>query len=143
MSAGYLLDNSAWARLFRPTIPQERREEIAKAIASGRVHACLPFLLEAGYSARDGDDHRGITRALGTLPYAALDDTIEQRALEIQADLVACGHHRLPPVDVLIAAVAERHGLTVLHCDKDFDVIRDKTSAAINAEWLAPPAVFS
>ena len=67
----------------------------------------------------------------------------EQRALQLQADLAQCGLHRMPPVDLLIAAAAERHGLTVLHCDRDFDVIRERTSVALSAEWLAPPATFS
>lgn len=136
MTPRYLLDNSAWSRLLLSALPIERRTEIAEAIRAGDVFACLPFLLEAGYSARSLDDHREIKRALHGLPYVAIDEVSEGRALELQADLVACGHHRLPPVDLLIAAIAERHGLTVLHCDKDFDVIRDKTSAVLRTEWL-------
>jgi predicted nucleic acid-binding protein len=139
----YLLDNSAWSRLFHPALPLDRRSEVAEAIRSDRVYVCLPFLLEAGYSARNLDDYRDITRALHGLPNASVDEAVEARAIHMQGDLVACGHHRLPPADLLIAAIAERHGLTVLHCDSDFDVIRDKTSAVLSAEWLAPPATFS
>ena len=143
MTERYLLDNSAWSRLFHPALPLHRRSEVAEAIRVGQVHVCLPFLLEAGYSARNLDDYRDITRALHGLPNAAVDEAIEARAVQMQGDLVACGHHRLPPADLLIAAIAERHALTVLHCDKDFDVICDKTSAVISAEWLAPPDTFS
>jgi len=143
VSTQYLLDNSAWARLWHPALPEDRRAELAAAITERRVHACLPFLLEAGYSARSTDDYAELRRALGGLPFAAIEQPTEDRAVELQGELVQTGHHRLPPVDVLIAAIAERHGLTVLHCDKDFDVIRDKTSAVMNAEWLAPAATFS
>ena len=143
VSTQYLLDNSAWARLWHRALPAARREEVASAITERRVHACLPFLLEAGYSARDGDDHDGLMLTLRSLPFAAIDDPTEQRALQLQADLAQCGHHRMPPVDLLIAAAAERHGLTVLHCDRDFDVIRERTSVTLSAEWLAPPATFS
>lgn len=143
MTPRYLMDNSAWARLWHPSLPDDRRAEVADAMTGRRVHACLPFVLEAGYSARGIDDYAALTRTLRSLPYAAIDEVAESRARELQTDLVACGHHRLPPVDLLIAAIAERHGLTVLHCDSDFDVIRDKTSAVLSAEWLAPPATFS
>ena len=143
MSAQYLLDNSAWARLWHPALPEERRAELATAITERRMHACLPFMLEAGYSAQSTDDYAGIRRTLGSLPFAAIEHPTEERAVELQGELVQTGHHRLPPVDVLIAAIAEHHGLTVLHVDKDFDVIRDRTSARISTEWLAPPTSFS
>ncbi len=143
MSKRYLLDNSAWARLWHRALHAARREEVASAITERRVHACLPFLLEAGYSARDGDDHDGLMLTLRSLPFATIDDPTEQRALQLQADLAQCGHHRMPPVDLLIAAIAERHGLTVLHCDKDFDVIADRTSSVVSTEWLALPATFA
>lgn len=143
MSTQYLLDNSAWARLWHPALPEERRVALAAAISERRVHACLPFVLEAGYSARSTDDYAGLRRTLGSLPFAAIEQPTEERAVELQGELVQTGHHRLPPVDVLIAAIAEHHGLTVLHADKDFDVIRDRTSARMSTEWLAPPASFS
>ncbi len=143
MSTQYLLDNSAWARLWHPALPEDRRAELAAAITERRVHACLPFLLEAGYSARSTDDYAALRRTLGSLPVAAIEQPTEQRAVELQGDLVQTGHHRLPPVDVLIAAIAEHHGLTVLHCDKDFDVVRDRTSAVLSTEWLAPPTTFA
>lgn len=143
MSAEYLLDNSAWARLWHPALPPDRRDEVATAIVERQVHACLPFLLEAGYSARGSADHADLMRTLRSLPFAAIDEATEERALQLQGDLAQCGHHRMPPVDVLIAAIAERHGLTVLHCDKDFDVIVDRTSAVMRTEWLAPPTTFA
>ena len=40
--------------------------------------------------------------------------------------------HRAPSIPhLLIAAVAERFGLTVLHNDKDFDLIADITGQAV------------
>ncbi|MCX6408904.1 MAG: PIN domain-containing protein [Actinobacteria bacterium] len=143
MTTEYLLDNSAWARLRHPALPTARRDDIADAIADSRVYTCLPFLLEAGYSARNAEQYTEMMRHLRGFPFAATDDAAALRALALQGDLAACGHHRLPPPDLIIAAIAERHALTVLHCDKDFDVICKKTSAVISAEWLAPPDTFS
>jgi predicted nucleic acid-binding protein len=46
------------------------------------------------------------------------------------------GQHRTPSVpDLVIAATAELAGFTVLHCDKDFDLIASVTGQA--AEWLS------
>jgi len=48
----------------------------------------------------------------------------EDRVIEVQRLLATQGQHRAPSVpDLVIAAIAERTGLTVLHVDKDFDLI--------------------
>ena len=60
---------------------------------------------------------------------------IEDRAVEVLTLLADRGQHRAPSVpDLIIAATAELAGLTVLHCDKDFDLIASVTGQA--AEWL-------
>jgi hypothetical protein len=48
------------ARLDDVSLPQARADEIADLIEQGRIGVCLPFLLEAGYSARSGIDHRAL-----------------------------------------------------------------------------------
>lgn len=46
------------------------------------------------------------------------------------------GKHRAPSIpDLIIAATAELTGLTVLHVDKDFDVIAAITGQPV--EWLS------
>src|SRR5690348_2104413 len=97
-----LLDNSAWARL--PRLDAARADEVADALEAGEIAACLPFLLEAGYSARNAADHADLLAELLALPQVAIDAHIEQRALDAQHQLARAGHHRLPPVDLLIAA---------------------------------------
>ena len=47
-------------------------------------------------------------------------------------------HRTIPPVDILVAVIAERHRLTVLHSDHDFDRLRRYTDLELTAEWLAP-----
>jgi predicted nucleic acid-binding protein len=131
-----LLDNSAWVRLS--ALPATRAEEIAAALEAGELATCLPFLLEAGYSARTGRDHEPLLDDLLALPHYALDPETERRALEAQGALARAGHHRLPPVDLLVAAVADRHGLGVLHYDRDYDVLAAKTALRFDSVWLAP-----
>lgn len=103
----------------------------------GRLYVCLPFLLEAGYSARDSREHQTILEALGALPRVDIDSAVEERALHLQAQLARVGHHRLAVIDMMIAALAERHGLGVLHYDADYDVLLERTDARFESVWLA------
>ena len=60
-----------------------------------------------------------------------------ERALEIQQLMTARGTHRSASVpDVLLAAIADANGLTVLHYDADFDLISDVTDQPM--EWVVP-----
>jgi predicted nucleic acid-binding protein len=100
--------------------------------------ACLPFVLEAGYSARAAADHRELMDELLALPWAAIDEGVERRAVEAQRQLARTGHHRIPPVAFLLAALAERHQLGILHYDRDYDLIAARTDLWFASEWLAP-----
>jgi predicted nucleic acid-binding protein len=133
-----LLDNSAWVRLGDAAVTDDRAAELAAALEAGDVATCLPFLLEAGYSARNARDHEELTDELLALPHFHIDQTVERRAVDAQRQLARAGHHRLPPVDLLVAAIADRHDLAVLHYDHDYDVIADKTDLAFDSEWLVP-----
>jgi predicted nucleic acid-binding protein len=133
-----LLDNSAWVRLGDEAVPGERARELADALEAGEIAVCLPFLLEAGYSARSADDHDQLVGDLLSLPFAHIDEDVEWRAVEAQRLLARVGHHRLPPVDVLVAAIADRRGLGVLHYDHDYDLIVEKTDLTFESVWLAP-----
>ena len=55
---------------------------------------------------------------------------------EVQGLLAARGKHRRPIPDLAIAATAEEHGATVLHYDKDYDLIAEITGQPV--EWIAP-----
>jgi predicted nucleic acid-binding protein len=100
--------------------------------------ACLPFVLEAGYSARAAADHRELVDELLALPWAEIDQTVERRTVDAQRQLARTGHHRMPPVDLLLAALAERHQLGILHYDRDYDLITARTDLRFTSEWLAP-----
>jgi predicted nucleic acid-binding protein len=110
---------------------------VADATESGRIVACLPFVLEAAYSARTAQDHRDLMAELLALPWAAIDDTVERRAIDVQRQLARAGHHRLPPVDILLAALADRYEFGILHYDRDYDVIATRTDLRFASEWLA------
>ena len=62
------------------------------------------------------------------MPVEYMMPTLEDRAVPVQLALAGKGQHRAPSIpDLLIAAAAELGGLTVLHLDKDFDLIASIT----------------
>jgi predicted nucleic acid-binding protein len=138
VSAELLLDNSAWARLDSPALAQARVDELAAALENQRLATSLPFLLEVGYSARTAQDHDELIAELLALPYLPIDGDVEARAVDAQGQLARAGHHRMPPVDLIQAALADRHGVGILHYDRDYDVVATKTDLRFDSVWLAP-----
>jgi hypothetical protein len=47
--------------------------------------------------------------------------------MDVQGELSKSGRHRVPIPDLLVAAAAEKGGLTVLHYDGDYDIIASVT----------------
>jgi predicted nucleic acid-binding protein len=132
-----LIDNSAFARLAHPKLPAERADEIALLIEQREIAVCLPFLLEAGYSARDAAGHRLLMERFARLPRLPVTPEVESAAVGAQGELAHAGHHRLPPVDLIIAAVAHEHHAGVLHYDGDYDLLLTRTSLRYRSVWLA------
>jgi predicted nucleic acid-binding protein len=132
-----LLDNSAWSRLLAGTIPRQRRETVVQWIEEQRLGTCLPFLLEASYSARSAGDLREMMTRLEQLPRLPIDGDVERAALAAQRELADVGHHRLPPTDLMIAACAARAGGGVLHHDRDYDLIAAHTRLSFESVWVA------
>jgi len=129
----YLVDKSVWARARHPAV----REVLTPLVERGLVATCAVIDLEILYSTRNGESHavgRSVRQGFEWLP---MTDEIGSRAIEVQALLAQKGHHRSASVpDLLIAATAERHGATVLHCDADFDTIAAVTGQPVR--WVVP-----
>ena len=124
--SSWLIDKSALVRLSAAV----DAEEWARRIERGLVRISTLTRLEVGYSARSAIDHRQLLSEppISSMPVEYLTPKIEDRALELQFALAERGHHRAPSIpDLLIAATAELAELTVLHMDKDFDLIAEIT----------------
>ena len=138
----YLLDNSAWARLASARLDDGRVAAVAEWMDDLQLATCLPFLLEAGYSARSGKDRAAVMSDLARLARVEIDRDVERMAMQAQRELAEIGHHRLAPADVVIAACAHKAGMGVLHYDGDYDLLAKHTSLAFESEWLAPPGTL-
>lgn len=91
--------------------------------------------LETGYSFRTAHQARSepTSPPLALMPVEYVTPAAEGRAIEVQLALADRGQHRSPSIpDLLVAAVAETSGLTVLALDKDFELIAQITGQPID-----------
>jgi predicted nucleic acid-binding protein len=122
----WLVDKSALVRLA----DSREAAEWAARIQRGLVRIATVTRLEVGYSARSGPDLRAglLQPPLSAMPVEHQTPAIEDRAVEVLTLLADRGQHRAPSIpDLIIAATAELAGLTVLHLDKDFEIIASIT----------------
>ncbi|MEY9888161.1 putative nucleic acid-binding protein [Catenulispora sp. MAP5-51] len=129
----YLADTSVWARLAQPAV----RGAIEPRIERGLVGTCPIVDLEILYSVRSGAEHDHFSARRRAFEYFPLTDEIAQRAIEVQNLLAHGAQHRSVSIpDLIIAATAERFGLTVLHYDDDYTRIAMITGQPV--EWVVP-----
>lgn len=131
----YLVDTSALARMAHHS---GVRSALATPLMLGVIACCDVTRLEMGVTARNADDHLELGDVLAALPAVSVMPEDFDRAFAVQGLLAGAGHHRgvgLP--DLLIAACAERLGLTVIHCDGDFDLIAQVTGQP--TRWVVDP----
>lgn len=128
----WLIDKSAFVRLQLGQV--SNRDQWSARIGRRLVRLSTITRLELGYSARSGEAGRQqfAVPPLSLMPVEYLTPAIEDRALEVQLLLADRGQHRAPSIpDLLIAATAEKVGLTVLAADKDFNLIASITGQPI------------
>jgi predicted nucleic acid-binding protein len=134
MSPVYLADTSAWHWARHPVARTALQAEIDR----GMIATCAIIDAELIVSARSEQDAREMSEERRALRWLPSPDEIWDRVLATQLALVRTSHHRsvkLP--DLIIAAVAQRHGATVLHYDGDYDVISAVTNQP--TQWLVAP----
>ena len=118
-----LADTSAWVEFLRAT-GSEANLRLRSLIERDQLATTDVVLMEVLAGARD-DGHRDRLRAL--LARCQFVPIAGPRDYEDAADIYrACrqaGHTVRALTDCLIASVAVRAGLAVLHADRDFDAI--------------------
>ncbi len=129
----FLIDKSAMARWGKPMVRPVLDDLSQRALLA--VSAAVE--MEVLYSARSAAEADRLSRLLRGFDYLPCTDEVWDRAKDIQRRALFRGNHRaLSMADMLIAATAERHEVTVLHYDGDYDMI-----AAITGQptrWVVP-----
>ena len=134
---GWLIDKSALVRLGASPAAAQWITQIER----GLVRIANITRLEIGFSARNKETHYAglFLPPVSLMPVEYLTPRIEERAIEVQSELANRGHHRAPSIpDLLIAATAEINKLTVLHLDKDFELIATitgQTTEKLAGNW--------
>jgi hypothetical protein len=116
-----LVDTSAWIEVFRKASPL-RLEDV---VEFDEVVTCLPVVQEVLQGFRDERAYLLARDAMNALPIveSPLRPAVFDEAVTLYRAARRAGLTIRSGVDCLIAACAVRHGLTVLHHDRDFDLL--------------------
>ena len=112
---------------------------LAEALADDEVAICEPILLEYLNGARNMAEYARFDTALRAARVLATTAEDWRRALEVHRLLADSGpgHQRsVRLVDLIIAAVAERHGYPIAHFDSDYDRVAHLTGQG--SRWIVP-----
>ncbi|MGH3184715.1 MAG: PIN domain nuclease [Streptosporangiaceae bacterium] len=125
----YLIDTSGLFRILQAKLRQSWSDQLA----AGVIATCPIVELEFLYSARSLADRLEKQRLLRDLfGWVPMNERAHQRADEVQQRLTEVGQHRSAgPVDLLIAATAERERLIVLCDDRDYEVVASVTGQPV------------
>ena len=130
--ASYLADTSALARMRHQSVAAV----LSPLIEAGLVATCGVIEFELGWATRTPAEFDQVRadRDAG-YEWLATHDEDWRRALDVQRALWHSGQVRAVGFpDLLIAAVAERERVTLLHYDGDYDLIARITGQ--QAQWV-------
>jgi predicted nucleic acid-binding protein len=130
----FLIDKSAWVQQAYSDTARQRIESLR---ASQRLCVCAVTMAELMYSSRNAAEMQTDAEDLSLLGMLHIDGAVEEQVTEIMKLLAVRGQHRAPSIaDLFVAAVARTNNATVLHYDKDFELIADATGQ--RHEWIIP-----
>ncbi|MEU5382395.1 MULTISPECIES: PIN domain nuclease [Kitasatospora] len=129
----FLIDKSALARWGKPSV-----RPVLDDLSQRALLAVSPTVeMEVLYSARTLAEADRLRHLLRGFDYLSCPDEVWDRAKQVQQQALFRGNHRaLSMADLLIAATAERHGVSVLHYDGDYDMIAAITGQS--TRWVVP-----
>ena len=116
-----LVDTSAWIEVFR----KPARLVLEEVVELDEVVTCLPVVQEVLQGFAGESAFRTARGAMLALPCveSPLDDAAFLEAVDLYRRARRAGITVRSGVDCLIAVCAIRHGLTVLHNDRDYAAI--------------------
>ena len=125
----YLIDTSGLFRILQG----ELRKAWSDQLAAGVIATCPIVELEFLYSARSLADRLEKQRLMhALLGWVPVHEGAFERAEQVQQLLTEAGAHRSAgPIDLLIAATAERERLTVLCDDRDYQKLATVTGQPV------------
>ena len=117
-----LVDSSAWIEVFRRGSVLSLDDIVADR---DEIATCLPVIQEVLQGFDDERAFRIAQEAMRALPCveAPIGRLVFDSAVDLYRRARRAGFTIRSSTDCLIAACALRHGLTVVHCDRDYPTI--------------------
>lgn len=132
----FLVDSSVWQRVGRS---REVRLALEDCASAGYLCVSAPIILELGFSAPDPSAWDRVMGDVGDLIELPLTGRTREVAAQLQGLLWHRGLVREVGVfDTLTAATALEHGATVIHYDRDFELLAS-VSPDFHQRWAVPP----
>ena len=119
MASCFLIDSSAWMEFFKRGGDPDISGVVRSALKNNLAWITEPVFLEVAIGAKDFKKWKDI---FGTLRLASVTTEVWAEAAKT-GSLLAKKGITVPAVDLVIATVALKNGLTVLHRDKHFTMI--------------------
>ena len=126
-----VVDTSALARMHHPSV----QSVLAPLLIAGRAAICITTEVELLWSTRSAAEYDEVATHWAHAESLPVEPVDWRRAIAVQRSLWGSGRHRAVGWnDLLLAAVAERHRVAVLHYDRDFDLVAEVTGQA--SRWV-------
>ena len=122
-----LLDTSAWIEYLRAT-GSEVNVRVRAALLDGGIAVTDPVVMEVLAGARSEEDLRRLSALLGRCAAQPCVSADYRVAAEIRRACRVSGASVRNSLDCLIAAVAIRRGIPLLHADRDFETIANHSA---------------
>lgn len=133
-----LIDTSVWIWALRPDGVPAIRTRVNEVLAERKGATTPLILLELLSGARDEKDYTELSEELSALPQFPTSEAVWARSYRTAFDLRRQGV-TVPATDVLIATVAQENQVTLLHADRHFDLIAEKTDLKVES-WVKAAA---
>ena len=119
-----LVDTSAWVEYLRATGSRSHHAVRRLLEDDGKVHTTDVIVMEVSAGARDGEHLDRLRRLLSRCEYVPVEGLGDfEQAAALYRTCRQSGEMVRALTDCLIAAVAMRADVEVLHADRDFDVL--------------------
>ena len=117
----HLVDTSIWIEVFRKTLGLRLEDWVDFK----EVVICPPIIQEILQGIRDERSYLAVREALFSFPIleSPLELSLFEEAARLYRQARRAGYTVRSSADCLIAACAIRHQATVLHYDRDFEIL--------------------
>jgi predicted nucleic acid-binding protein len=136
-----LFDTGVWTWARDRRFP-ELASWFNEQVANGFVLVCDVVVLELIRLTPNESRAQEVAGRLDAFESVEMGAELWKRARELQSRLSASGdHRRVPPIDLLIGAAAERADVPLVHYDRDYE--RLASVSALQHQWLVPDGALA